>query len=486
MLDIPTAYEPEENHPAYQINQLVESLDFTDEYTTGRYPYHPRLLLKLVLFAYARGIRSGRMIERFADENKVAMWLTQGQVPSYRTINRFRVDGRMEHIILEMFTKLREQLVAAGVIDDVVFIDGTKILANANKYSFVWLCSIRFGELNKAKAVALLEEIKASQADFFHEETELSFDDMDDVIARLERHIDELDQAVEETKKLSPNPAKQERRTVKSQTRKLKEIRDKNEQYENQMDTFGNRNSYSKTDTDATFMRVKEDPMMNGQLKPAYNVQAAVSNQMVIGYDVFQNPTDTRTLIPLVKKMNDAGTLGSVVVADMGYGSEANYWFFEDEMPEVTALIPYNTMLREASRKWRSDDSRVMNWSYDEKADEYTDNDGVVFKWHNYSHRTDKNGMTRDFKVYRAEAKDENNQDIPAAYTKGGNVRQISINPSWEYQKAHMRESLSDETNASIYARRKIENEPVFGRMKAHFGVVRFMVRGLRNVKIET
>lgn len=219
-------------------------------------------------------------------------------------------------IILEVFTKLREQLVAAVVIDDVVFIDGTKILANANKYSFVWRKNtIRFSELNKAKAVALLEEIKVSQANFFHEETELSFDDMDDIIARLEMHIDELDQAVEETQKVSPNPAKWERRTVKSQTRKLKEIRDKNEQYENQMDTFGNRNSYSKTDTDATFMRVKEDPMMNVQLKPAYNVQAAVSNQMVIGYDVFQNPTDTKTLIPLVKKMNDEGTLGSVVVA---------------------------------------------------------------------------------------------------------------------------------------------------------------------------
>lgn len=127
-----------------------------------------------------------------------------------------------------------------------------------------------------------------------------------------------IDRSVEEIKKVSPNPAKQERRTVKSQTRKLKEIRDKNEQYENQMDTFGNRNSYSQTDTDATFMRVKEDPMMNGQLKLAYNVQAAVSKQLVIGYDVFQNPTDTRTLILLVKKMNDAGSLGWFVVAAMG------------------------------------------------------------------------------------------------------------------------------------------------------------------------
>ena len=69
----------------------------------------------------------------------------------------------MEQIILEMFTKLREQLVAAGVIDNVLFIDGTKILANANKYSFGWRKNtLRFSELNKAKAVALLEEIKAS------------------------------------------------------------------------------------------------------------------------------------------------------------------------------------------------------------------------------------------------------------------------------------------------------------------------------------
>ena len=136
--------------------------------------------------------------------------------------------------------------------------------------------------------------------------------------------------------------------------------------------------------------------------------------------------------------MNEVGTSGSVVAVDMGYGSGANYRLFEGEMPEVTALVPYNTMLREASRKWCSDDSRVMNWFYDEKSDEYTDNDGVVFKWHTYSHRMDKNAMPCDFKIYRAEAKDENNQDIPAAYTKNGNGCQISINPSWEYQKARM------------------------------------------------
>ena len=101
-------------------------------------------------------------------------------------------------------------------------------------------------------------------------------------------------------------------------------------------------------------------------MNPAYNVQAVVSNQIVISYDVFQNPTDIKTLITLIKKMNAEGTLESIVVADMVYGWEANYRFFENEMSEVTAFIPYNTIFREASHKWRSDDSKVMNWAYDE------------------------------------------------------------------------------------------------------------------------
>lgn len=76
-----------------------------------------------------------------------------------------------------------------------------------------------------------------------------------------------------------------------------------------QKETFGNRNSFSKTDTDATFMRVKEDPMLNGQLKPAYNLQIATSNQFITGYQLFPNPTDTRTLIPFTKRLDDRGTL---------------------------------------------------------------------------------------------------------------------------------------------------------------------------------
>ncbi|WP_353340357.1 transposase, partial [Apilactobacillus micheneri] len=83
---------------------------------------------------------------------------------------------------------------------------------------------------------------------------------------------------------------------------------------------FANRNSYSKTDHDATFMRIKEDPMLNGQLKPAYNLQIATSGQFITNFDIYQNPTDTRTLIPFLNKQVKNNSLGKYIVADAGYG----------------------------------------------------------------------------------------------------------------------------------------------------------------------
>lgn len=108
-----------------------------------------------------------------------------------------------------------------------------------------------------------------------------------------------------------------------------------------------------------------------------------------------------------------------------------------------------------------------------------------MFTFHNYSKRTDKSGITRDFKVYQAESKDENKQIIPEALTPKQNVRRISINPAWEYPKNKIRDNLNNQTSTEIYARLKIEVEPVFGPMKAHFGVIRFMFHGLEKVKRE-
>lgn len=251
------------------------------------------------------------------------------------------------------------------------------------------------------------------------------------------------------------------------------------------METFDGRNSYSKTDSDATFMRMKEDPMQNGQLKPGYNLQIATSQQFILAYDLYPNPTDTRTLIPFMTKhqelFQEAGTLS----ADAGYGSQSNYEFLEDEFPELTALIPYNTYLKEQSKKWKNGSKKVMNWEYNEGEDYYIDTDKVRFNFSHYSCRKDRYGYKRHFKVYEAEQYTDDHEINPKALTPKGNLRKISVNLDLEYYKAKQRRLLSNPTNEEIYARRKIDVEPAFGHLKACLGFTRFHVRGIDGVRNE-
>jgi transposase len=488
-LAIPTYYEPETTNTAWYINELVESLEISESYLFGRpREYDLSAMLKLVLFAYTRSVFSSRRIQQFAEENMPARWLTQEMVPSYRTIARFRISADLETLIETGLDQLVDYLRQRHMIDEVTFIDGTKILADANKFSFVWKKNtIRFDKMNRETIIELLGELKSAQvACHIPDGTNLNLEMLDEVVTRMEFQLEKLETEIDATPKLSPHPAKKARRTLKSKKRKLTERRNKMAEHQAQMGIYGDRNSYSKTDHDATFMRVKEDPMLNGQLKPAYNVQFATTNQFITGFGVFQRPTDTRTFIPFLKDQLANGRLGKYIVADAGYGSESNYRFIEDELPEHTALIPYGTMLKENSRKWQSDDKKVMNWDYHEKDDYFNDPKNVRFNFTAYRKRTDKYGMTRDFKEYQAEKYDENHELIEAALTPGGNIRKISINESWEYYKAQQRERLSTKETGKIYARRKIDVEPVFGRMKACLHFTRFSVRGLTKVKRET
>ena len=142
-------------------------------------------------------------------------------------------------------------------------------------------------------------------------------------------------------------------------------------------------------------------------------------------------------------------------------------------------------MIKENSRKWKSDDRKVMNWDYHEDDDYYIDSKGVRFTFKTYRQKTDKYGFTCDFKEYVAEKLDENQNVISEALTPKGNLRRIQVNNAWEYFKAKQRNLLSTPQTASIYARRKIDVEPIFGKMKASLGFHRFSVRGLDRVRKE-
>lgn len=259
ILAFATDFIPEAGHEACYINNLVESMFIKEDYVTGRpREYNLRGMLKLVLFAYLRGRFTCRSIEREGHENRYAQWLTQEQVPSYRTIARFIVSDEAETLIQSGFETMREFLVTNKLVDDAVFIDGTKILANANKYSFVWKKNvIRFDNLNREKATALIEEIKAVENQALEDSLPMDYEQLDLILGQLENWISQLDAQVEETKKVSPNPAKQKRRKAKFLKHKLDHCLRRRDQYATDRVIMGERNSYSKTDHDATFMRVK-------------------------------------------------------------------------------------------------------------------------------------------------------------------------------------------------------------------------------------
>lgn len=492
-LTFPFEMQIPDDHIVRVISLFVDALalgdwDSVHHATRGRAAYAPRMMLKMLLFAYTRGATSGTQIELLARENIPMKWLIGDPdlVPNARTINRFRTAQATGELIKIVYLQFRQLLTELKMIDDeAVFIDGTKIVADANKYSFVWRKSVeRYEPLLDAKANALFDELTASGLDVD------TGSDNPDLLARMKAVADGLDQKISalseliETEKVSAGGSKnkQLRRKLKKYTHLLRnDLIKRKERYQDAHAIFGDRNSFSKTDPDATFMMMKEDPMNNGQTKPGYNLQIATQNQFVLYYDINQRPTDQRTLIPFLKQLDRHFQF---VVADAGYGSEANYDFVTSQYQAIP-LIPYTMYLKEQSRRYRQDPSKRQNWRYNGVLDRYIDNHGIQFHRISKYNRTDKQtGTVRHFIGYEAIPVEDSERNR-WALTEQGNLRQITVNPHWEEQKAAVRKHLADEDQAIIYATRKIEVEPVFGNMKRNLGYMRASVRGLAGVRNE-
>ena len=251
------------------------------------------------------------------------------------------------------------------------------------------------------------------------------------------------------------------------------------------MEIFGERNSYSKTDHDATFMRMKDDYMKNGQLKAGYNVQVATEGQYALAYDVFPNPTDTRTFIPFLDTIEkDFFELPDHIVADAGYGSEQNYEDILKNRKRIP-LITYNQYRKEKKKKYKNNPFNTNNWEYDEEDDSFTCPNGQKLAFSYHSKRTDKYGFTRTFKVYECEDCSACPLRSLCTKAKEGNNRKIYRNEKWESQKEYIRKKLSDEKTGEIYGKRKIDVEPVFGFLKANLRFTRFLCEGKEKVKNE-
>ena len=467
-----------QDHIVFTIEKVVNALEdrhfhaFYHDF--GRPSYHPKMLLAALLFAYSQGIFSGRKIEKLMIENLAMQYLTGQLVVSYRTINRFRVATGMENLIRDLFIDLNLRLKMEELVTlECLFIDGTKIEANANKYSFVWKkATDKFSaKLQKQIQVYFQEEITPliHQAITLDEETPITSEQLTEFAQVLEEELAKLSQDIEEAPVKGRDERKTQRRKLKKVLRKVKDdFSVRAEKYERYQDTFEGRNSFSKTDTAATFMRMKEDHMKNGQLKAGYNLQIATENQFVLHYDVFSNPTDTKTLLPLLETYpHDLKT----VVADAGYGSEENLLRLDEN--EVDHLIKYAMFDKEQKKGYKQSARNLANWHYNDKEDSYTHPDGWCYRFHHVKHQKTQTDFQQEIKVYYA--------DEPELAPQKG----LYINERYQHLKAKECQALLSPEGKQIFAQRKIDVEPVFGQIKACLGYKRCNLRGKRQVTID-
>lgn len=485
------------HHVARVVDEMVERIPKEQLYRYysggGRPAFHPKMMLKVILYAYSQKIYSCRDIEKMTKENLPTMWLAGMQTPDFRTINAFR-GKRMKAMMDQLFETMILQLIEDQWITmENYFLDGTKIEANANKYSFVWKKStVRWEAQLKQRIQETLVHIDTIAAqeelEISHSKEEATAEDLEAIANQLAEKVDALSEAIENTEESQLRKQLRSRRsTLKKPMKQIREnFLPRMEKYQTYQTILGDRNSFSKTDPDATFMRMKEDHMRNGQLKPGYNVQMATENQLIVDYSVHQRPNDTRCFIPHLEKLAASNLpMPQRIIADAGYGSEANYLYAigEEKSPRFEFLIPYGTYLKEQKRAYKKDIKNFKNWTYRAHEDDYIcpNNRRVVFK--KYLNRKNRSGYVQSYKIYECESC----LDCPLKpqCTKAKGNRQIFWNTIFEEMKAKAKAALESEEEAAIYAQRKVEVESVFGHIKGNRSFRRFSLRGIDKVHTE-
>ncbi len=472
-----------ENDPVRIVNAVVDSLDlenFRKLYKErGRSPYHPRMMLKAVIYAYMNNIYSCRRIEKALRRDIHFIWLAGYEKPDHKTINNFR--NRVKDEINNIFTQLVLLLAERGFVSlDVEYIDGTKMESKANRYTFVWRKSV---EKNRArlqeKLRVLLQQI----------DEEIAQDNASgtDAVGFTAESVTMLTDGLKESLARQPEPGtKEEKRGHRERRKEIRQLeghRDKLAEYEGRLRQMGGRNSMSKTDPDATFMRMKEDAMNNGQTKPGYNLQISSENQFITDFMLFPNPTDTLTMIPFFHSFLDRyHHLPAVAVADSGYGSEENYRFMEEA--GMQAYVKYNRFHLEQRPRHVPNPFHQDSFFYNAREDYYVCPMGQHMTRIGTSHTGTASGYRSEKARYRA----QNCSGCPLrclCYKAKGDRRTIEVNHRLNRYKVKARELLTSEEGIRQRGRRCIEPEAVFGQMKYDMAYKRFRHFGKDKVTMD-
>lgn len=468
------------HHPVRIVNSVLDSLDIEPllkKYKGGgTSAYHPRMLLKVLVYAYICNVYSSRKIEEVCLTNIHFMWLCGRQTPDHNTINRFRGE-RLKEVLHRVFTQVVQLLAAEGLLSlKEVYVDGTKMESVANRYTFVWGNAIK---TNKEKIAKQLEELwQYAQTVAAEELNSPEPPDFTDISPeKVKATVEKIDAALRQ----KPEADKK----IKAKLSRVKKDWPENlKKYEAQEQILDGRNSYSKTDPDATFMRMKDDHMGNGQLKPGYNVQISTSNQYVVDYTIHPNPTDTTTLIPHLAQMAaDYGVLPEVITADAGYGSEENYEHMEKA--QVTAYVKYNYFDKDQNEAERNKRPYTQDkLCYNKDCDHYICPMGQVMENKGTIIRRTSTGFEQT--ITRYGVKSCEGCPLLGICHKAEGPRVIEVNHNLNRHREVAHERLTSDRGLYHRKKRPVDVEPVFGNIKQNHGFRRFMLRGKEKVGIET
>jgi transposase len=483
------------DHLVRVVNAAVEKIDLSALLAKypggGRSSYHPKMLLKVLVYAYAEKIYSSRRIAKALRENIYFMWISGESTPDFRTINDFR-GSRMKGVIGEVFGAVLEQLVAGGHVKlEHYFLDGTKIEADANKHKVVWAKRREtYHQRVQAQIKDLLKHIEQVNEE---EQEEYGDKDLEEMGGNgqggvnseaLQKRIDELNRKLRGRmqNKQESRPARKALKTLEGDCLvRLKK-------YEEQERTLAGRSSYARTDPDASSMRMKEDRGAERPWpKPAYNVQIGTEGQFVVGFSVHGRAGDTSCLIPHLENLHtQLGCLPKNVITDAGYGSEENYAYLEEHA--VGNYLKYNTFYQDTHHVRKPELLRkrqflAENFEYDEDQDEFICPAQQRLLFQSTSRMTTDNGYQTHRRMYACRHCSECPLKPQCTKAKGNRTIRISFR-LLEYRR-QARANLTSELGQRLRARRSIEVEAVFGIIKQNMGFRRFHLRGLEKVKTE-
>jgi transposase len=461
-----------ENHPVRVVNEVIERIDTSaierNYKGGGTSSYHPRLLLKVLVYAYLRNIYSSRKMEQALQESVHFMWLAGNARPDHNTLADFR-SKRLKGHLEAIFTQVVLLLVEEGAVTlREAILDGTKIEANANRYTFVWAKTVaRSKERIREQLREVWKYVERASAEEEQMPNEPDFEAVDP--EAVKRTVDAIDDAL-----VAAEPEKKVRERIR---RLKKELPAKAAKAEEQERKLAGRNSYSKTDTDATFMRSKDDHLGTGQLKPSYNLQITTEDHYVTSYSATQSAGDTTALPDQIEKFTEAyGAAPDSVTADAGYGSEENYSYLEDRGIKAFVKFP-GFDARKPKRKFAAD-----NFAYDEKTDTYRCPEGHSMTYSEDIVKVTKNGWKQQVKVYRTTACA--GCPMLAECSKSEHGRSIERNEELLRHRQKAREML--ESDEGIERRhQRYEVEAVIGNIKENKGFRRFLLRGLEKIMVE-